>query len=133
MCLRFELPAVLCRPRAVHQTKRDLAAELLQAVREMKAGRTRVVSAPVIDARQKTGLSLVQFATLPGVTVRTLQGWEKGRKQPSGARTLLAIAEVNPKAVPGVASKSFVLTREARPVVAPHAPARAGRRGQRRL
>ncbi|HMN78256.1 MAG TPA: hypothetical protein PKC97_19560 [Burkholderiaceae bacterium] len=67
------------------------------------------------------------------MTVRTLQGWEKGRKQPSGARTLLAIAEVNPKAVLGVASKSFVLAREARPVVAPQVPARAGRRGQRRL
>lgn len=35
-----------------------------------------------------------------GVSVRTLQGWEQGRKQPSGAaRILLAIASTNPKAV----------------------------------
>ena len=91
---------------AAYEAKRDLAAELLQSVREMKAGRTRVVSSPVIDARQKTGLSQAQFAALLGVSVRTLQGWEQGRKQPSGAaRTLLAIASVNPKAVLAVASK----------------------------
>ncbi len=91
---------------AAYETKRDLAAELLQSVREMKSGQTRVVSSPVIEARQKTGLSQSQFAALLGVSVRTLQGWEQGRKQPSGAaRTLLAIASVNPKAVLAVASK----------------------------
>ena len=91
---------------AAYEVKRDLAAELLQSVREMKAGQTRVVSSPVIEARQKTGLSQSQFAALLGVSVRTLQGWEQGRKQPSGAaRTLLAIASVNPKAVLAVASK----------------------------
>jgi putative transcriptional regulator len=91
---------------AAYEAKRDLAAELLQSVREMKAGQTRVVASPVIEARQKTGLSQSQFAALLGVSVRTLQGWEQGRKQPSGAaRTLLAIASVNPKAVLAVASK----------------------------
>ena len=91
---------------AAYEAKRDLAAELLQSVREMKTGQTRVVSSPVIEARQKTGLSQSQFAALLGVSVRTLQGWEQGRKQPSGAaRTLLAIAAVNPKAVLAVASK----------------------------
>ncbi|MCG3189357.1 MAG: Antitoxin HigA-2 [Burkholderiaceae bacterium] len=91
---------------AAYEAKRDLAAELLQSVREMKAGQTRVVSSPVIEARQKTGLSQSQFAALLGVSVRTLQGWEQGRKQPSGAaRTLLAIASVNPKAVLAVAAK----------------------------
>lgn len=91
---------------AAYESQRDLAAELLQSVREMKAGQTRVVTSPVIEARQKTGLSQSQFAALLGVSVRTLQGWEQGRKQPSGAaRTLLAIASVNPKAVLAVASK----------------------------
>ena len=91
---------------SAYEAKRDLAAELLQSVREMKAGEVRVVSSPVIEARKKTGLSQSQFALLMGVSVRTLQGWEQGRKQPSGAaRTLLAIASTNPKAVLAVAGK----------------------------
>lgn len=91
---------------AAYEAERDLAADLLQAVQEMKAGQVRVVSSPVIEARKKTGLSQSQFAALMGVSVRTLQGWEQGRKQPSGAaRTLLAIASTNPKAVLAVAGK----------------------------
>ncbi len=91
---------------AAYEAKRDLAADLLQSVREMKAGHVHVVTTPVIEARKKTGLSQSQFAALLGVSVRTLQGWEQGRKQPSGAaRTLLAIASTNPKAVLAVASK----------------------------
>ena len=91
---------------AAYEAKRDLAAELLQSVREMKAGHVHVVSSPVIEARKNTGLSQSQFAVLLGVSVRTLQGWEQGRKQPSGAaRTLLAIASTNPKAVLAVAGK----------------------------
>jgi putative transcriptional regulator len=91
---------------AAYEATRDLAAELLQSVREMKAGHVQVVLSPVIEARKKTGLSQSQFAALLGVSVRTLQGWEQGRKQPSGAaRTLLAIASMNPKALLAVASK----------------------------
>jgi putative transcriptional regulator len=91
---------------AAYEATRDLAAELLESVREMKAGRVHVVSSPAIEAREKTGLSQSQFATLMGVSVRTLQGWEQGRKQPSGAaRTLLAIASTNPKAVLAVAGR----------------------------
>ena len=91
---------------AAYEAQRDLAAELLQSVREMKAGQVQVVTSPVIEARKKTGLSQSQFAALIGVSVRTLQGWEQGRKQPSGAaRTLLAIASTNPKAVLAVMGK----------------------------
>lgn len=89
---------------AAYEAKRDLAAELLQSVKEMRTGQTRVAFSPVVEARERTGLSQSQFAALLGVSVRTLQGWEQGRKQPSGAaRTLLAIAAVNPKAVLAVA------------------------------
>lgn len=91
---------------AAYEAKRDLADELLQPVREMKSGQVHVVWSPVIEARKKTGLSQSQFAALMGVSIRTLQGWEQCRKQPSGAaRTLLAIASTNPKAVLAVAGK----------------------------
>ena len=60
----------------------------------------------LMGARAKTGLSQAEFAQMIGVSTRTLQGWEQGRKQPSGAaRTLLAIASSNPKAVLAVVSK----------------------------
>ena len=89
-----------------YEAQRDLAAELLQSVREMKAGKAQVVLSLAIDARKRTGLSRSQFAALLGVSVRTLQGWEQGRKQPSGAaRTLLTIARTNPKALLAVAGK----------------------------
>ena len=90
----------------IYESKRDLAADLLQSIREMKAGKTAVVFSAASEARQKTGLSQSQFAALLGVSVRTLQGWEQGRKQPSGAaRTLLTIARTNPQALLAVAGK----------------------------
>lgn len=74
----------------------------MEAVRDMKAGcaaRTHCVPlTPAADARAHAGLSQSQFAALLGVSVRTLQGWEQGRKQPSGAaRTLIAIVRRNPE------------------------------------
>jgi len=94
------------RQLRAYESKRNLASELLESVRQMKAGKTQVVLSHAIEARERTGLSQSQFATLLGVSVRTLQGWEQGRKQPSGAaRTLLTIAHTNPKALLAVAGK----------------------------
>ena len=82
------------------EAKRDIGAEILQSIKDLKAGKGKVVLSPAVEARQATGLSQAHFAALLGVSVRTLQGWEQGRKQPSGAaRTLLAIARTNPRAV----------------------------------
>lgn len=82
------------------EAKRDLGAEILQSIKDMKAGKGKVVLSPAAEARSATGLSQSQFATLLGVSVRTLQGWEQGRKQPSGAaRTLLAIARNSPRVI----------------------------------
>jgi putative transcriptional regulator len=78
--------------------------DLLESVRQMKSGqaaRTTVVAlTPAAEARAMVGLSQSEFATLLGVSVRTLQDWEQGRRQPSGAaKTLLRIAARTPEAV----------------------------------
>lgn len=50
--------------------------------------------------REKYGLSQPKFAQLIGISVKTLQNWEQGRRRPVGpARVLLKIAEKNPKAI----------------------------------
>jgi putative transcriptional regulator len=88
--------------------KRNLDEELLASVREMKAGLVgrvsvvtrdgRVVESPVARARVVSKLSQVQFAALMGVSVRTLQEWEQGRREPSGAaKTLLRVAQSHPE------------------------------------
>ncbi len=81
---------------------RDVGAEILQGLREIKQGHVgRVINVPDVAAtRQKTGLSQARFAQLLGVSPRTLQDWEQGRRSPSrAARTLLLIAAKNPKAL----------------------------------
>ena len=78
-------------------------------MREMKAGKCEVVLSLAVEARRRPGLSQSQCAALLGVSVRTLQGWEQGRKQPGGAaRTLLTSARTNPKALLAVAGKQRV-------------------------
>jgi putative transcriptional regulator len=86
--------------------KRNIGLEILQGLREIKRGDygrvTTVLS--VTSIREKTGLSQVRFAQLLGVSVRTLQDWEQGRRAPSGAaRTLLMIADKNPRVLLEVA------------------------------
>jgi putative transcriptional regulator len=86
--------------------KRDIGSEILHGIRELKRGnRGRILNVPsVAEIREKTGLSQSRFATLLGVSVRTLQDWEQGRRMPSGAaRTLLLIAHKNPMALLEVA------------------------------
>ena len=85
---------------------RNIGREILDGLREIKAGEHgRVVTVPsVASIRQKTGLSQSRFAALLGVSVRTLQDWEQGRRAPSGAaRTLLMVADRNPHALLDVA------------------------------
>ena len=79
--------------------KRDIGREILEGIREIKRGvHGRVTSIPsVASIREGTGLSQARFAELLGVSVRTLQEWEQGRRAPTGAaRTLLLIAATDP-------------------------------------
>lgn len=88
------------------ESSRDIAAELEQSVREMIAGKGTVVAvSPVAEVRMKSGLSQSRFAALLGVSVRTLQEWEQGRRQPSGAaKTLIAIARKRPEVLAELAA-----------------------------
>jgi putative transcriptional regulator len=88
------------------KAKRNLGEEILEGLREIKRGEpgrtTKVPSVAVV--RERTGLSQAQFARLLGVSVRTLQEWEQGRRAPSGAaRTLILIASKNPATLAEVA------------------------------
>lgn len=81
--------------------KRDIGAELLASIHEMKAGKAgrihKVTLSAVAEVRAKSGMSQTRFAEVMGVSARTLQEWEQGRRQPSGAaRSLLTIAAKRP-------------------------------------
>ncbi len=83
--------------------KRDIGAEVLEAIREIKAGggrRFTVQVSQATEARFKLGMSQKDFAAMLGVSARTLQDWEQGRRQPSGAaKALLIVAAASPKVV----------------------------------
>ena len=121
---------------AAWEKTRDLNAELLQSLHEMKRGDwarkteftpqadgsiRRIITrrdgtiekdeiipaekAQVAAARAATGLSQAAFAKLLGVSVRTLQEWEQGRKLPSGAAaTLLKVASRHPEVLQELAA-----------------------------
>ena len=76
--------------------------DLLESVRQMRRGQAARVSkvrlSAVAEARASVGLSQQEFAVLLGVSARTLQDWEQGRREPTGAaRTLLKVAVKHPK------------------------------------
>ncbi|SDE07394.1 putative transcriptional regulator [Paraburkholderia lycopersici] len=88
--------------------------DLLRAVREMEkrgtasggarlgyaARRAHPMPTAAALARARTGLSQSAFAALLGVSTRTLQDWEQGRRQPTGAaQTLLRVAVAHPEAL----------------------------------
>lgn len=89
--------------------KEDLFAKLVASVKEageIKAGRrapSRVyeIRPPEIRmVRERLDVSQGEFAVMIGVSTRTLQNWEQGRRQPEGpAKALLTVASRNPSAV----------------------------------
>ncbi len=115
--------------------QRDIGAELLQAVRDVKAGRwarkttfsvqadgavcrrieradgtvekEELLTGPrweLMAARAQSGFSQFEFAQALGVSKRTLENWEQGRAQPTGAaRRLLMLAARFPDTLPRLA------------------------------
>jgi putative transcriptional regulator len=81
----------------------EFEKDLLESIRQAKRGEGRVTKVAVTaatEARMKLGVSQTAFAQLLGVSVRTLQEWEQGRREPSGAaRTLLRIALKSPEVI----------------------------------
>ena len=135
--------------------KGDLFEELLQSVREggailrgeMAPARVFSVSDPdVAEVRELYGLSQSKFASLLGISVRTLQNWEQRRRKPEGAaRVLLRVAARHPEAALDVVqeeskgkklttlglgipkSKASPATRSRRPASGAKASPRGGR------
>lgn len=86
--------------------KRNIGQELLAGIRAIKAGKGKRVTVEITQdvqsIRERMGLSQSAFAALLGVSARTLQDWEQGRRQPTGpARSLLRVAERHPEALLG--------------------------------
>lgn len=89
--------------------KDELFNELVESVREAGAilreeaepARETSFEEPEVGAiREEYGLSQAKFAALLGISVRTLQNWEQGRRHPQGpARVLLRVAARHPRAI----------------------------------
>jgi putative transcriptional regulator len=87
-------------------TERNIAQEILDGIQEIKSfksgegslvTRSLKMPAPVEVIRANLHLSQAAFAGLMGVSLRTVQDWEQGRRTPSGpAVALLRIAEQRP-------------------------------------
>lgn len=94
---------------AKFEAERDVWREVLEGVRQIKAGggkRTAVQpTSEVVRVRLNSGLSQAQFAAALGVSKRTLEQWEQGRREPSGAaKQLLKIAARHPEVLIEVAA-----------------------------
>ena len=62
--------------------------------------RTVVLTIDVKALRERTGLTQADFSTMIGVSIKTLQNWEQGRREPEGpAKALLRVVEREPEAV----------------------------------
>ena len=88
--------------------KEELFQDLLQSVREMKSirsgkskpARTFTFNDPldVAKVRGRLGVTQPMFARLLGISEKTLQNWEQGRRKPTGpAKVLLKVADRHPK------------------------------------
>ena len=85
--------------------KRDIGAEIVAGLKEFRdkpesLKRYRFVPADVKAIRARFGMSQKQFADFLMISVRTLQKWEQGKRNPDGAsHVLLRVMDKEPEAV----------------------------------
>ncbi|CAN5451547.1 helix-turn-helix domain-containing protein [soil metagenome] len=85
-------------PSAKEKFQNDLLESVKQMGRKQGARVTTVKVPAAAEARALVGLSQQDFALLLGVSARTLQDWEQGRREPTGAaKTLLRVAVSHPE------------------------------------
>ncbi|PWF48965.1 helix-turn-helix domain-containing protein [Massilia glaciei] len=85
-------------PSEMEKFQRDLLVSVKQMKRGEAARTTKVQLSAAAEARAQVGLSQQEFACLLGVSARTLQDWEQGRREPNGAaKTLLRVAVAHPE------------------------------------
>jgi putative transcriptional regulator len=86
---------------------RNIGQEILEGIKEVKRFKKGDIGlkawqlnepSPAKTIRKKLKLSQSAFAGLMGVSPRTIQDWEQGRRKPQGpAKSLLRIAEQHPE------------------------------------
>ena len=87
----------------------QLFSELLTSVQEagkimrgeLPAAQTHTIPEPDVKRiREQIGFSQSKFATLIGVSIRTIQNWEQGHRRPTGAaKVLLRLVQADPEAI----------------------------------
>jgi len=98
-----------CRSEGGVPVRDELFDELVESLREggrivrgeEEAARETELDEPSVGAiRDEFGLSQAKFAAMLGISVRTLQNWEQGRRRPRGpARVLLLVAARHPHVI----------------------------------
>ena len=81
---------------------RNIGTELLEAIQDIKDGKGQVRRVENVEdvkvIRNDLHLSQSAFSSLMGISLRTLQEWEQGRRKPNGsALSLLRIAHKHPE------------------------------------
>ena len=90
-----------------NKTDRNIGLEILEGIKEVKQHKEGKIQlktttfsepSPAQVIRKKLKLSQSAFAGLMGVSIRTIQDWEQGRRSPKGpAKSLLRVAEQHPE------------------------------------
>lgn len=93
--------------RKLQMIDRTIGKEILDGIKEIKRFKKGEISlsthrlnapSPAKIIRKKLKLSQSAFAGVMGVSARTIQDWEQGRRAPQGpAKSLLRIAEQHPE------------------------------------